>query len=428
MTRQVILAATLLSCFATPVLADPTTDEIATLSANVDRAAAAAEGEVDDIPDADKLRTPDSPAFVILGVAPTDIQKPTSPRELAVALSEFVDDDNNVSIPSNVAIEVAPYWWANRDALTFEAYQGGTWIQLVRNLSLSLATSGVEGADTRGLGFGFRTEIGWQPNELEKCKAADKDLVDLADATAIKLDKDAMTSVMQTGKHDDALSHTKQAIVATETDYPAALQALAGDFTDDEEPVHEMLVARIESARAALAVVTGDKSLNDRLSAVQKDCAAAASARKHVLSIAGAFRGTFANAAGDDGDFVSQEYWATYAYKAGKSASLLAVARLEWNEAKVGWDGFAALGARAIESRDDYAGSIEVIGRRQIKGEGAAGADLLLKVAVEAEYMIRDGKWLTLTFGKEFAAADAGSLFALANVSWSFGDPAVKTD
>ena len=49
--------------------------------------ALAAPAAAQQIPDFDKVRTPLSPAFVILGVAPTTVDRPTAPSALASSLT-----------------------------------------------------------------------------------------------------------------------------------------------------------------------------------------------------------------------------------------------------------------------------------------------------------------------------------------------------
>jgi hypothetical protein len=103
---------------------------------------AAASSEAAAIDEGDKLRTPDSPAFALLGVSPTDIQKPTTPRALAVALSKFVTSDAMLEIPQSLAIDIAPFWFWSQDRLTYADYVASDRYQWWRNFWLSWRFSG----------------------------------------------------------------------------------------------------------------------------------------------------------------------------------------------------------------------------------------------------------------------------------------------
>ena len=72
------------------------------------------------------LRTPTSPAFTLLGIAPTDIERPTTPRAFAVSLLSALRDGDGSLLPRDFALEVAPYWLVQRPTLSFTAYSNPT--------------------------------------------------------------------------------------------------------------------------------------------------------------------------------------------------------------------------------------------------------------------------------------------------------------
>lgn len=56
----------------------------------------------------DQLRAPSSPAFNLLGISPTDIERPKNPTDFAFSLSNA---SNNLStVPKSYALEMAPFW------------------------------------------------------------------------------------------------------------------------------------------------------------------------------------------------------------------------------------------------------------------------------------------------------------------------------
>lgn len=105
----------------------------------------------------DNLRTPTSPAFVVLGVQPTSVERPTTPRAFALSLLSATGGEGGV-VPENYAAEFAPYWMRSQPQLTFAEYFQASPLQSLRQtFSLSLATAAPTGADsTTGVGIGFR--------------------------------------------------------------------------------------------------------------------------------------------------------------------------------------------------------------------------------------------------------------------------------
>ena len=120
-----------------------------------------AQGKIDSKVSLDDLRTPASPAFVLLGVEPSGVERPQTPK--ALALSFISATGQKDLIPQNYAVEVAPYWLSSHPTLTFdEYYNADVPHSMLQSLSLSFATSrSVESLDSvsggTALGFGART-------------------------------------------------------------------------------------------------------------------------------------------------------------------------------------------------------------------------------------------------------------------------------
>lgn len=117
--------------------------------------------DAENIPEYDRIRTPASPAFSVLGVAPSQIQKPTTPRDFAMSLSNSMQESDDLTIPKDVALEFAPYWWFRQGKLTFNDYMNAGFAStLLRNLSISLGTISRDMAviDPTGMQTGINTE------------------------------------------------------------------------------------------------------------------------------------------------------------------------------------------------------------------------------------------------------------------------------
>lgn len=118
----------------------------------------------------ESLKLNSSPAFVLLGVEPDNIQRPSTPSQLVAGLQNAVVDGK---IQPNVAFEISPYYLVNpknttskrfdpRDYLLDKKSVGAT---LFRTLSISLASSQTDMAtfgnlkSGTGIGLGLRTQI-----------------------------------------------------------------------------------------------------------------------------------------------------------------------------------------------------------------------------------------------------------------------------
>lgn len=106
----------------------------------------------------ERLRTPTSPAFVVLGISPTAVERPTTPRGFALGLVSAAAQSDDL-VPDNYAAEFAPYWLGSRRQLTFRDYYDPTLLQrLQQTFSVSFATNTVVENDDSlpAVGAGFR--------------------------------------------------------------------------------------------------------------------------------------------------------------------------------------------------------------------------------------------------------------------------------
>ncbi|HEX2455702.1 MAG TPA: hypothetical protein VHI99_18545 [Vicinamibacterales bacterium] len=107
-----------------------------------------------DRPSLDDLKAPPSPAFVLLDVSPSKVERPQSVRPLVLSALSAISTEG---FPKNYAVEFAPYWLGTPQ-ISFDQYYNSTVGQsLVRHLSVSVATTPLEGADGTSIGFGART-------------------------------------------------------------------------------------------------------------------------------------------------------------------------------------------------------------------------------------------------------------------------------
>ena len=119
----------------------------------VNRRGAAAASEFD------SMRTPSAPAFSVLDIEPSAVERPATPSDAAVAL---VNNFREGTVPKNFAFESSPYWLVSRPHVSWRDDAQRTVAQsLARTSSVSVATAetGTELAPVSSLAFGFRTLI-----------------------------------------------------------------------------------------------------------------------------------------------------------------------------------------------------------------------------------------------------------------------------
>lgn len=126
----------------------------------------------------EKLRTPTSPAFTVLGVNPSVVARPQTPRALA---TELVSSSHRGSvIPNNYALEFAPYWLTPKPRLSFDDYLRPTLAQsLAQSFTISLATARPDTTDSlTQVAFGVRAlPRGGEPSRRFKSLQATMDLL-----------------------------------------------------------------------------------------------------------------------------------------------------------------------------------------------------------------------------------------------------------
>ena len=133
--------------------------------------------KADSVPAIDKLKTPQSPAFVILGLSPANIVHPTTPASVATSLMSSLNSapGGQPLLPKQFGLEAAPFWLAGHPTLTLTRLQEQTtlggpmghvlsalWANTVQTLTVGVAASdsafktpGPSPADTSVFRLGF---------------------------------------------------------------------------------------------------------------------------------------------------------------------------------------------------------------------------------------------------------------------------------
>jgi hypothetical protein len=355
------------------------------------------------VSDFDKLRTPDSPAFVVLGVSPTEIQRPTTPGTLVATLGGAMSD-SSLTVPKDFALEIAPYWLFSHPDVPLQDYRSNHLMRPIRTLSLSVGTTQAarSESDTTGMmishtdshiGVGLRTTL-FQSGADDPCTAASNGAIELAAAATVSA---ADKAELEThGKPGDSA-------------YDAALKTL------------------IESKVSAYNAK--QKSNLERAVGVHNDTCVAltTSPTGFQVDLAGAIDLRVADSKLTWSGTTTAGYavWANASYD-WLRFSAVAMARLASHDLDVttGTTTERAFdsGARGIYKAKTYVVSAEALMRYRLTD---VPDRTTIKVDAGLEYELTASTWISLTFGKDFAfkPGDAGSFFSLANLKWGFLQP-----
>lgn len=69
------------------------------------------------------LSAPTSPAFVLLEVSPTSVERPDSAKSFVMNAINKLTSSSDGGLPKDVALQISPYWMKGHPRLTFREYQ-----------------------------------------------------------------------------------------------------------------------------------------------------------------------------------------------------------------------------------------------------------------------------------------------------------------
>ena len=366
-----------------------------------------------ELPDFDKVRTPDSPAFTLLDVSPTQIERPTTPKQLTAVMSKFVSDGNAV-VPKNLAVEFSPYGLLAAVPSVRDYLARGWRREAIQNLTFSVATAsatrdvtddmGVTTTHTdSSLAIGARTHFKLTGKPVDGCSPDELTaLIDIAKSEAVSNSPDGAALVRAAGQ-DIAAAAQRRAP-------PAEIEALRTRLTADTLALKNKLV------------VSGDKIASLCIREV------ASVHRGWLMEWAGATGFAFPDDIAKKGRYLRASLWTDIAYESDHFSLVFLVRGLD-DKASGKHDYLGDLGARGILAKDAYAVSLEAIWRHAFdRSDMSIAPSDTFRLALALDIHIWSTTWLTLAFGRDFASSDPGSLFSLANLKYGVGDPKVKLD
>lgn len=374
----------------------------------------------------DGLKTPSSPAFTILGISPTAIERPQTPKAFALSIVENVQEGGH--LPGNFALDIAPYWIVPAKKLTFDKYFNPTLGQSsLQNLTFSLATSkgSVDSVGTF-LSAGLRTILisgrpGGKVNELQysaayiQNKYIRKAMKDHLMVFILSRDYNNLTNLR---RNLDTLEERlianptifdgippENVGSAVESSFSLIRSKLEGKQAETQEEV-ELLLNEISSEIEGL--------VEKELSKLAREFQEASKQRiGFILEMAGAVASHYPMNSIDSGNVAGYAVWLTPMYS-WKNFDLIGVFR--YLRVENYHESYIDVGLRINVRYGDVGVSVENLFRNQ--------GDNRNQYSINLDYKIKDGLYLTGTFGKQHDQAilsDTGNLIAILGINFGLG-------
>lgn len=308
------------------------------------------------------LRTPPSPAFTLLGIEPSAVERPSTPADFALT---FLNKAAELpSLPKNFAVEASPFWLKSHPTLTWQLDATRTpWQSIQRTFTVSTATYRRDENAATDVGIGFRTSI-WSGQ--------------LTDATRTRLTNAANALGRQGEAFLDLIERRGGA-------------ALRKRLQDGELTTEQFNVERA----ALIATVESSKEFQDLAKPI-KDLAV--SREGFMLEVAGAATWQFAGEEWETRDLHKTGIWVTPSYQSGHW-NVVGVLRYIGDELGDDASDVTEWGARPIYTTATWTASVEYLRRHVTSGTG----ENTYRFAGIVERRFGEDTWVTATFGRDRA-------------------------
>ena len=113
----------------------------------------------------ESLKAPSMPASSIIGIQVSEVNRPKSLKTLEAAVfSNYIDSEQNLSLPENYALEINPYMIRGMVNFNYKSYvENNIFNNIWHNFSISVSSTNKfqirDSTQGNALGFGLRTLI-----------------------------------------------------------------------------------------------------------------------------------------------------------------------------------------------------------------------------------------------------------------------------
>lgn len=354
------------------------------------------------LPDLGSLKPTSAPAFVLLDVSPTSVERPSEAADLAFSLAN--SSSLLTRVPQNYALELSPYWLRLRPALTWQADDDRSPVEaLARTLSFSAATAelGTDASPLTGLALGGRAQLmsGRYSAETRQTLRALEDSLAAQGGLQLRMANPELQELdawlrEQLARPDPDRAGIRQEYLARRTAiYDRVLAS----------PDYQERVAKMRSAFDNLALRREGP----------------------MLEFAGGASWGFPGATWEKGALRRWGGWASYScegcvrWQGATPMTPVAVVRYLGGGDGDSLGSTLDLGGRLIAGNARYSASVEGV-YRQFVGDDAP--DALYRLAGIMEYQVGQDLWLRASFGRDYQTEREGSLIAQFGLKFNFAD------
>lgn len=360
-----------------------------------------------------------TPGFSILGISPSEIERPKDPTDFAVYLQNATE--NFSVVPKSYALEVSAGIFKNifnktnaegNDFVTGSSVGSN----LLQNLTLSIGSTAIEpdsnGLELTRLGIGLKTSIlkGNVSSYLTGLKADNKDNIKKLDSIAQSLLnlKDKKMDFLEANDKDYKTLKDRREEILKMTDGSEKERLLAEVFTSIQSR-GQFLVDKQDS----LLSIFQQKAIKDLIEEEKKTAKALNDKLSDIklirlgsnLDIAGAFVIDFPNQDYKKGEISKWGFWGVYSYNWGNPNTIVTSfsvvskilgLRETIKQDSVSWKNNLDLGGKLTFDWKNFYFSGEYILKLESKQKGRQ------KYLVDFGYNLGDNKIVVFNFGKEF--------------------------
>lgn len=379
----------------------------------------------------DLLKAPSSPASNLLGIAASDVDKPTDVSAFMLSLQK--SSNNFTSLPSNYSVDIAPYWLfkKNKKNITtagLEKSNGSDVLQ--QTLVLSFAIKNTDSTETKfipnstysGVGFKFSIFRGHYDDKtiqsLEKIKNIQDVKLQKLKRIQDEIEKNKEVVDLRNKLKDKLVGKTFEQIkLVIKSD---AYQKIQSDLNKKNQ--------ELEDQQIAVAEVT---ELNKKIKDIASEFQTARVG--FTWDIAGGISAQFLNKRFDNSKVYNAGIWTTLGYTDEKLGSVLFLLRFLHNPDKI----FAKdntvnsigdirtldFGGRYIYSmpQSKFNASMEAVYRSVLSSNTIKPS---WRLVLNADYAIWQNQKLTFSFGRNFdgTISKDGNLIAALTFLAGFGN------
>ncbi|WP_118974749.1 hypothetical protein [Taibaiella koreensis] len=372
-------------------------------------------------PDLKPLELTASPAYILLGVQPTNIQRPSTPRDFAASLQSAAV--NGVLQP-NFALEVNPFNWNKKAAGNQYSFIANDYFStdilpaIKKNFAISLATSSTDtvkfGDLNKGTGLGYGLRVTLLPGTVNKRTTEDLHAWATAETKqlALSLVDNLLNSPSFTYEDVQRAFDMAAAHTAERKDIPDAMKAgLQNDLLSLKGKV-----AALKDTAALQSWLATEEPALDSMKAVALD---RINKRRTPFAREGfileaAYSGVIVlqNNNWDNAVYAKTGIWITPSYrldlsndkdlKLVQSLDFLGILRYIWNEHRVDPGNYLDFGAKAQFNRNDWNIGLEGVFRHASEIPLTQSSHWTYSWAANFSYTLQDNITLRLSFGSQF--------------------------